>query len=283
MYRIERQDQLYKTLPQAVFFSPTIVVFTVLNLLLPLSAVFAPGSLTVDTKNVTNVSEPCIIPSGNISTPNTPDSLSLFSYSEGPVWGGATPKAMDLATQCLVEQRIPDLPQACGPNCRYNVSVPSFVIQCTPNPSYLPYNQMAGGMTYVGGNTTVPELFIGTLWNATIDPASYDTGFFVGWQSSGPNGGTSGNGTCIPLVAQYDVEVRKISLSTRLFLIIDSRSRRREVFNLLRCPSCKIVLLPSRFLMCWVWIPRSIVCSFHLSTMQRGHCSLAIWLIMQAL
>ena len=244
MYRIERQDELYKTLPQAVFFSPTIVVFTALNLLLPLSAVFAPGSLTVDTKNVTDVGEPCIIPSGNISTPNTPDSTSLFSLSAGGWWGGAMPRAMDLAAQCLVEQRIPGLPQACGPNCHYKVSVPSFVIQCTPNPSSLPYMQVPGGMGYEGirGNDT--EFFFGTLWNGTID-LDDNTQFYVGWHSSGPNGGTSGNGSCSPVQVQYDVEVRKISLSTRLFLIINSRSRRREVFNLLLRTSCKIVLLPS--------------------------------------
>ena len=269
MYRIERQDQLYKTLPQAVFFSPTIVVFTVLNLLLPLSGVFAPGSLTVDTKNFTNVGGPCIIPSGNLSTPDTPDSISLFSYSLGGWWGGAMPRAMDLAAQCLVEQRIPDLPQACGPNCRYKVSVPSFVIQCTPNPISLPYMQ--------GASDLDEDSFFGTLWNGMID--THDgTQFYVVWHSSGPKG-TSGNGSCSPVQVQYDVEVRKISLSTRLFLIINSRSRRREVFNLLRRTSCKIVLLPSQLLMIWVILPRSYCCSFHLSTMQRGHFSLAIYIM----
>ena len=251
MYRIERQDQLYKTLPQAVFFSPTIVVFTALNLLLPLSGVFAPGSLTVDTKNVTDVGKPCIIPSGNVSTPHTPDSTSLYSLEARGHWGGAMPIAINLATKCLAEQRIPDLPQACGPNCHYNVSVPSFVIRCTPNPSSLPSHQVSGGMGMVAGipgpaNSSVISYFIGTLWNGTIDPAD-ETQFYVAWISSGPNG-TSGNGSCSPVQVQYDVEVRKISLSTRLFLIINSRSRRREVFNLLRRTSCKIVLLPSQLL-----------------------------------
>ena len=208
MYRIERQDQLYKTLPQAVFFSPAIVVFTALNLLLPLSGVFAPGSLTVDTKNFTDVGEPCIIPSGNLSTPNTPDSTSLFSYSYSAIdlWGGATPRAMDLATQCLVEQRIPDLPQACGPNCRYNVSVASFVIQCTPNPPSLPYRQATGEVNYIEANNAT--FFFGTLWNGTIDYKDDYTQFYVGWYSSSPNRGTSGNGSCSPVQVQYDVEVR---------------------------------------------------------------------------
>jgi hypothetical protein len=68
MYRIERQDQLYLTLPRALFFSPTIVAFSVLALLLPLSGVFAPGSLTIVTQNFTDVGN-CTIPTGNLSTP----------------------------------------------------------------------------------------------------------------------------------------------------------------------------------------------------------------------
>ena len=184
------------------------------------------------------------------------------------------PRAMNLAAQCLVEQRIPDLPQACGPNCRYKVSVPSFVIQCTPNPLSLPYMQAAGEMSYVEANNA--SFFFGTLWNGTVDYTDGYTLFYVAWHSSSPNRGTSGNGSCSPVQVQYDVEVRKISLSTRLILIVNSRSRRREVFNRLRRTSCKIVLLPSQLLIIWVKIPRSHCCSLYLSTMQRGHFSLAL-------
>ena len=118
MYRIERQDQLYKTLPRALFFSPTIVVFSALTLLLPLSGVFASGSLTVTTNNYTSF---CSVPTGNLSTPNTADSTSLFMAANGtvpPYWTGASRKAAELTTQVFLGQRIPDLPQACGPNCR---------------------------------------------------------------------------------------------------------------------------------------------------------------------
>jgi hypothetical protein len=79
MYRIERQDQLYKTLPQALFFSPTIVIFSVLTLLLPLSGVFTPGSLAV-TKNSFSHVGPCMIPSGNLSASDTPD----FAFRRRP-------------------------------------------------------------------------------------------------------------------------------------------------------------------------------------------------------
>jgi hypothetical protein len=202
MYQIERQDQLYKTLPRALFSSPTIVAFSVFTLLLPLSGVFAPGSLTVTTQNSTEVG-PCMIPTGNLSTPNTPDSRSLPVTSQGGVWFTVTPRATALTTKCLIDQRIPDLPQACGPNCRYNVSVPSFVFQCTPNPSSLPYAQAGepGCCSDAGW----------TLWNGTTDPTSW--GFYVAWASNVKNG-TSGNAFCSPVQAHYDVEVRTIALST---------------------------------------------------------------------
>ena len=227
MYRIERQDQLYKAFPQALFFSPTIVVFSALTLLLPLSGVFAPGSLTVATKNSTEI-EHCVVPTGNISTPDTPDSTSLYTTVAGQ-WLNVSTRATVLAMQWLVEQRIPDLPQACGPNCRYNVSVPSFFFQCTPNPSSLPYNQ--AGDNYTGFTT---------LWNGTTDPTSMGT-FYIAWQSNGPNG-TRGNASCLTFQAQYDVQVRIIALSNSssiIFLNVDSRSRREEVSNLLRRTSRK--------------------------------------------
>jgi hypothetical protein len=163
MYRIERQDQLYKTLPQALSFSPTIVIFSVLTLLLPLSGVFAPGSLTVTTSNSTDISS-CKIPTGNLSTPNTLDYSSLYAIDFISAWT-ITPRAVALATQWFVEQRIPDLPQACGPNCRYKIQVPSFAFQCTPNfPSSLPYAQLG------------EQPFMTTLWNTTVDPKSMQVG-----------------------------------------------------------------------------------------------------------
>ena len=228
MYQIERQGRLYKTLPQAVFFSPSIVAFTVLNLLLPLSGVFAPGSLTVVTKNSTGVRGPCMIPSGNLSTPNTPDSNSLFTTDQGSttdlVWKGFTPRATELTMQCLVEQRIPDLPRVCGPDCRYNVSVASFVIQCTPNPSSLPYMLMGGDRIIIYDEYSNASFTVGTLWNGTkmqVDTDDPDVSawpFYIGWHSNDPNG-KSGNASCSPFEAQYDVVVRPISLSTSLSLI----------------------------------------------------------------
>ena len=124
MYQIERRDQLYKTLPQALFFSPIIVVFSAFALLLPLSAVLSPGSLTVATTNSTEVG-PCMIPTGYLSTPDTPDYSSLYTTMAGR-WMDASARVTALTMQWLAEQRIPDLPQACGPNCRYKVQVPSL-------------------------------------------------------------------------------------------------------------------------------------------------------------
>jgi hypothetical protein len=195
---------LYKTLPQALFFSPTIVVFSALTLLLPLSGVFAPGSLTVTTQNSTNI-DTCMIPTSNLSAVNTPDSASLFTVDALARWNGVTPRAKALTLRWLVEQSIPDLPQACGPNCRYKVHVPSFVFNCTPNAGSVPSGQ--------GGNPTVGT----TLWNGTEDP-SLTGGFYIAWQSNGLNR-TSGNAACSPVQAEYDVEVWMIALFTSLSLI----------------------------------------------------------------
>ncbi|KDR79933.1 hypothetical protein GALMADRAFT_136510 [Galerina marginata CBS 339.88] len=201
LYHIERADQLYKTLPQALSFSRIIVAFTVLTLLLPLSGVLAPGSLTVTTKNDTNVNGPCTIPTGNFSTPNAPDLGSLSTQGGAGNWTSATPRATTLTTQWFVGQRIPDLPQACGPDCRYKLSIPSFVFQCTPNPPSLPFGQ--GGIARPQDQFPVGPT---TLWNGTTDPNSM-WAFYIAWNSNGANG-TAGNASCSPVLAQYDVEVQ---------------------------------------------------------------------------
>lgn len=213
MYRIERQDKLYETLPRAIFFSPTIVIFSVLTLFLPLSGVFAPGSLTIVNINFTNVG-PCMIPTGNLSTPDTPDYESLYLTGGQRSWASVTPRATDLITQWFVGQRIPNLPQACGSNCLYNVSISSFVLQCTPNPSSLPYGQAGSAL-----EKDYPLLGI-TLWNGTMtmmNRTNYPLGFYIAWESNSEDGnGTSGNAFCSPVQAQYDVEVRTIALSSGL-------------------------------------------------------------------
>ena len=224
MYRIERQDQLYKTLPHALFFSPTIVIFSALTLLLPLSGVFAPGSLAITTKNVLDHVGPCMIPSGNLSAIDTPDSTSLFAVDHQGQWFSVSPRASTLTLQWLIDQHIPDLPHACGPNCRYKVHVPSFSIQCTPNPSSLPYSQGDDPIGLPDGKT---------LWNGTLYKDETHIGFYVAWDSNNITG-TSGNASCILVQAEYDVEVRIITFSTSLSLIfqnVDTRFRRKTVSN----------------------------------------------------
>jgi hypothetical protein len=180
IYWIERQGQLYKTLPRALFFSPTIVVFSALTLLLPLSGVFAPASLTVVTRNSTHLGN-CMIPTGDLSINR---SISTMDY-------------VDIIMQMFSKGGIPDLPQVCGHNCRYTVSgVTSFVFQCTPNPSSLPYGQAEDPN----------DAMLLTLWNGTGSDGFGE--FYIAWNSNGPNHGTSGNASCSPFVAQYDVEVR---------------------------------------------------------------------------
>ena len=215
MYRIERQDQLYKTLLRALFYSPIIVAFSVLTLFLPLSGVFAPGSLTVTTQTSTSISH-CTIPTGDLSLPGTPDFHSPFYYEGntkvvgGQVvavgWVGVKFRATALTAQCLSGKRIPDLPQACGPDCSYKVSVPSFVFKCTPNPPSLPYGQSGIGCG---------DFERCTIWNVTTDP-TLKWAFYIAWSSTGANRteGNTGNAYCSPVQAQYDIEVRTIALST---------------------------------------------------------------------
>ena len=62
--------------------------------------------------------------------------------------------------------------------------------------------------------------FPSTIWNGTLAPEEFSWPFYIGWRSIGPgNGppnGTSGNTSCSPFPALYDVEVRTISLSASL-------------------------------------------------------------------
>jgi hypothetical protein len=119
------------------------------------------------------------------------------------------------------------LPQACGPSCRYTVHVFSFVFKCTPNPSSLPDGQADGSYW----NGTMNE-----DWT-TMNYGFTTTQFYIAWESNGPNG-TSGNGSCSAVPAQFDIEVRTIALSTWCltdsYFNFDSRSRRKEGSNLLR-------------------------------------------------
>lgn len=161
-----------------------------------------------------------MIPTGNLATPNTPDSKSFFTQGGTQMsgfnasWAGITPRVRGLTIQWFAGQRIPDLPQACGPNCRYKVHIPSFVFQCTPNPSLLPYGQAGNPMmdfTTFWNGTVEPIRFANPFhhlfWNGTEDPNS-KWGFYVSWSSNGNYGaGTSGNASCSPLQAEYDVEV----------------------------------------------------------------------------
>jgi len=209
MYQIERRNQLYKTLPQALFFSPIIVIFSAVTLFLPLSGIFSPASLTFTTKYSTVINN-CTIPTGNISGQNTGDPSYFFGSnisSDGRF--SVPPKLLSVIMQLHIDHRIRDLPQACGPNCRYKVHVPSFVFNCTSNPSYLPY-----GLAGNASNQAFP-----VLWNGTtvpMEPSGFMGAFYIAWQSNGPNG-TSGNASCMPLQAKYDIEVWIIAFSTSFY------------------------------------------------------------------
>jgi len=180
-------------------------------LILPLSGVFAPGSLTVTIQGSTRIGHcivpstdamPCMIPTGDLSTSA---STPLFTTDPNSSrWYGVTPRTIALITEWFAHQRIPDLPQVCGPNCHYEVHIPSFVFQCTPDPPSLPYGQIDGP------SPSSSEI---TIWNGTTDPHS-TWGFYIAWKAWSPSNRTSGNASCSPVQAQYDVKVRIVVLST---------------------------------------------------------------------
>jgi hypothetical protein len=162
-----------------------------------------------------------VIPTGNLSTPNYPDSQSFFMQGGtlpsgylNASWAGITPRVRGLTMQWFSGQRIPDLPRVCGPNCRYKVHIPSFVFKCIPNPSSLPYGQAGNPMLDFNtfGNGTTEPIRLNpshSLWNGTTDPNS-KWGFYISWSSEARYGvGTSGNASCSPFQAKYDVEVLK--------------------------------------------------------------------------
>jgi hypothetical protein len=140
-----------------------------------------------------------MIPTGNLNTSD----VEIFNFivnGDSLIWRSVLPRVTMLTTQWFIEQRIADLPQPCGLNCLYTVSVPSFVFKCQPNPASLPDGQM-------GESSGVAS---STLWNATVDPNSM-WAFYVAWQNF-EDQGTMRSAYCSPVLAQYDVEVGKIVL-----------------------------------------------------------------------
>ena len=121
------------------------------------------------------------------------------------MWTSVMPRAMGLIMQCVYEH-FPSFPEACRLNCHYEVSMPSLVFQCTPNPPSLPYAQVGIPQSSPGASSGF------VLWNVTRDPI-FMWGFYVTWNSNGADG-TSGNTSCSPIQAQYNISVQIIALST---------------------------------------------------------------------
>lgn len=164
----------------------------------PLAAILASGALGITTSYQTDILDSCVVPSGNLS--NATPSSTLYT-KESLWWGGPSEMANRLVMRSFIEGTIPPLPQSCGSNCSYQVSMDSMAFQCERNVS-VPQGQLA--------STTATQ----TLWNATVNATDGAWNpiypFYVAWNSSSSDGaGTLGGVFCSPVQARYDFEVRR--------------------------------------------------------------------------
>jgi hypothetical protein len=190
----------------------------------------------------------CIIPTGNISTDFIP-AIALCSHLATRIWpcDGLPRGAFQIflkragltaATQC----RFPPLSFSAHQTHHY----------------------------YHTAKRAFPDQRIHT----PITTPRFGTGRSITLINLGGFNGRSGNASCLPFLAQYNVEVRTIALSsTSLSLIYffenaDSRSRRKEVPNLLLRTSCANQPLQNYKLLWWflLW-PASIYLSIHAGTL----------------
>ena len=120
---------------------------------------------------------------------------------------GITPLAHRLVSSTIMGQRILPLPQPCGLNCTYSVSVPSFAFECQDGvqlPAEMSSNK----------DTLSALVWREPFWNATSDPTA-DLGsisFYVYWKSR-TESGTNGTARCTVGRATYDFTVSRASLS----------------------------------------------------------------------
>lgn len=160
LYLIERRDAFATLFSDAIFRNPLLVLIGFATFLLPIAAVFTPASLGVVTASYTGVSAPCMVPSGNLSSCQTGSALWNGAFSD---ISGATTLLTQLASQTFVRQQIPPLPQACGPNCTYHVSMNSIAFECQPLAAVPEAMMVQGGVIEPSNDGYV------TIWNSTLD------------------------------------------------------------------------------------------------------------------
>jgi len=181
-------------LSSSILKSPLLVLAVAVSFLLLIPTVFAPSSLQVVPGPPQLLSRSCQIPTGNL-TNGLPGSR-LFQTGGFGYWTGVTPVAQKLAYSAFIAQKIPPLPQPCGSNCTYSVSVPSIAFRCKEGV------ELPAAMTPA---TPVPGRdWDQVFWNATAVIASRPpASFYVYWKSS-TQSGTNGTALCTVGTAKYD-------------------------------------------------------------------------------
>ena len=132
-----------------------------------------PSSLQVVPGRTHDLSRSCQVPTGNLT--NGPPGSIMYQTGGWGYWTGITPVAQKLAYSTFIGQKIPQLPQPCGLNCTYSVSVPSIAFQCKEGVDLPPAMKPA----------TSAGVWEEAFWNATaITSGSPPASFYVYWKST---------------------------------------------------------------------------------------------------
>ncbi|KIO17024.1 hypothetical protein M407DRAFT_33325 [Tulasnella calospora MUT 4182] len=194
VYLVADKDTMATFFSLAILRSPLLVTAAALSFLLPIPTVLTPSSLQVTPHTVSNWS-PCQVPTGNVMS-GGPGSV-MYQTGGWGYWAGVTPVAQKLALSTFVGQKIPPLPQSCGLNCTYSVTVPSIAFRC---------QEAVELPAATSGNQQLREE---SFWNSTTTEVgpSPNTSFYVYWKST-EEGGTNGTALCTVGTAQYHFTVQ---------------------------------------------------------------------------
>ena len=167
---------------------------------LSIPTVITPSSLQVVSGPSQNLLISCQIPSGDLT--NVSSGNTLYRTRGMRSFTGITPLAHRLVSSTIMGQRILPLPQPCGLNCTYSVSVPSFAFECQDGVQ-LPAEMSSNKRPLSAVIWNEP------FWNATVNPTvgiNPPTSLYVYWKSR-TESGTNGTALCTVGGANYDFTV----------------------------------------------------------------------------
>ncbi|KAG8935845.1 hypothetical protein FRC02_006091 [Tulasnella sp. 418] len=161
-------------------------------LILPLSAVFTPATLTVINSTSNNDTQ-CAVPSGDI---NNPAFANQFAVIDNGFYARPSPLLKRAAVQVLTGQE-PSWPSPCGTNCSYNYQFQGLSLNCSEEDPELT-SEISFGQT--------------ELYNAITMDRPDETGLYVSylrlkWSSKGVPGFADSALFCVPWITTFDVAV----------------------------------------------------------------------------